>query len=83
MKKSRGSHAIWKLYLLNSKANPAQIGLDWLCYLAGNSKEIVERRHGEPKKFLFLPKMGLLVVMNYEQLLRAVFSCFRGQKFNF
>jgi hypothetical protein len=23
-------------------------------------KEIVERRHGEPKKFLFLPKMGLL-----------------------
>ena len=24
------------------------------------SKEIVERRHGEPIKFLFLPKMGLL-----------------------
>jgi hypothetical protein len=23
-------------------------------------KEIVERRHGEPIKFLFLPKMGLL-----------------------
>ena len=23
-------------------------------------KEIVERRHGEPTKFLFLPKMGLL-----------------------
>jgi hypothetical protein len=25
-----------------------------------SSKEIVERRHGEPMKFLFLPKMGLL-----------------------
>ena len=25
------------------------------------TKEIVERRHGEPIKFLFLPKMGLLV----------------------
>ena len=24
------------------------------------AKEIVERRHGEPIKFLFLPKMGLL-----------------------
>ena len=24
------------------------------------TKEIVERRHGEPVKFLFLPKMGLL-----------------------
>jgi hypothetical protein len=23
-------------------------------------KDIVERRHGEPIKFLFLPKMGLL-----------------------
>jgi hypothetical protein len=23
-------------------------------------KEIVERRHGEPIKFIFLPKMGLL-----------------------
>ena len=56
-------------------------------------KEIVERRHREPIKFLFLPKMGLLgsqastekkkLVVNYEQLLRAVFSCFHGQKFNF
>ena len=56
-------------------------------------KEIVERRHGEPIKFLFLPKMGLLgsqagnekkmLVVNYEQLLRAVFSCFHGQKLNF
>ena len=24
-----------------------------------STKEIVERRHGEPIKFLFLPKMGL------------------------
>jgi hypothetical protein len=24
------------------------------------NKEIVERRHGEPIKFLFLPKIGLL-----------------------
>jgi hypothetical protein len=24
------------------------------------AKEIVERRHGEPIKFLFLPEMGLL-----------------------
>ena len=56
------------------------------------SKEIVERRHEEPIKFLFLPKMGLLgsqagnekkmLVVNYEQLLRAVFSCFHGQKLN-
>jgi hypothetical protein len=55
-------------------------------------KDIVERRHREPKKFLFLPKMGLLgsqagnekkmLVVNYEQLLRAVFSCFHGQKLN-
>ena len=44
-------------------------------------KEIVERRHGEPIKFLFLPKMGLLgsqastekkMVVNSEKLLRAV-----------
>ena len=54
----------------------------FLCF-----NEIVERRHGEPIKFLFLPKMGLLgsqastekkkLVMNYELLLRAVFSCFQ------
>ena len=25
-----------------------------------NGREIIERRHGEPIKFLFLPKMGLL-----------------------
>ena len=41
-------------------------------------KEIVERRHGEPIKFLFLPKIGLLgsqagnekkmLVVNYQQL---------------
>ena len=54
------------------------------------SKEIVERRHGEPIKFLFLPKtfwaarpvMKKTLVMNYELLFRAVFSCFHGQKFN-
>ena len=47
----------------------------------------------ETIRFLFLPKMGLLgsqagnekklLVVNYEQLLRAVFSCFYGQNFNF
>ena len=26
----------------------------------GECKEYIERRHGEPFKFLFLPKMGLL-----------------------
>ena len=55
-------------------------------------KKIVERRHGEPLKFLFLPKMGLLgsqastekkLVLNSELLLRAVFSCFHGQIFFF
>ena len=61
--------------------------------LQGIIKEIVERRHGEPIKFIFLPKMGLLgnqagkekkmLVVNYEQHLRAVFSCFHGQKLNF
>jgi hypothetical protein len=54
-------------------------------------KETVERRHGEPIKFLFLPKMGLLgsqagiekkmLVVNYEQFLRTVFSCFHEQNF--
>ena len=33
-----------------------QICYDFWC----NTKEIVERRHGEPIKFLFPPKMGLL-----------------------
>ena len=28
--------------------------------LQGKTKEIVERRHGEPIRFLFMPKMGLL-----------------------
>ena len=62
------------------KANTNQMNL---------SKEIVEKRHGEPIKFIFLPKMGLLdsqastekkIVMNYELLLRAVFSCLHCQK---
>ena len=30
------------------------------CYQLSQHKEIVERRHGEPIKFLFLHKMGLL-----------------------
>ena len=54
-------------------------------------KEYVERRHDEPNKFLFLPKMGLLgsqagnekkSIMNYE-LLFWVFFCFQGQNINF
>ena len=45
--------------------------------LQGKTKEIVERRHREPIKFLFMPKMGLLgsqastekkLVVNSEQL---------------
>ena len=56
-------------------------------------KEIVERRHRETIRFLFLPKIGLLrnqasnekktLVMNYGLLLRTVFSCFHGQKSSF
>jgi hypothetical protein len=51
-----------------------------------NTKEILERRQGEPIEFLFPPKMGLLgsqtgnekkmLVVNYKQLLSADFSCF-------
>ena len=57
-----------------------------------STKEIVERRQGEPIIFLFLPKMGLLgsqastekkLVVNYDQLLKAVFSWFHEQEFNF
>jgi hypothetical protein len=29
-------------------------------HLSVHNKEYIERRHGEPFKFLFLPKMGLL-----------------------
>ena len=57
------------------------------------SKKIVERRHGEPIKFLFLSKMGPLgsragtekkLVVNSEQLLRAVFfHVLMGKKCNF
>ena len=56
-------------------------------------KEYIERRHGEPFKFLFLPKMGLLgsqactrkksPILNYEQLFSSVFSTFHGQKIIF
>ena len=51
------------------------------------TKEYIKRRHGEPFKFLFLAKMGLLgrqAVLekksNYEQLFSSVFSTFHGQK---
>ena len=57
------------------------------------SKEYIERRHGEPFKFLFLPKMGLLgsqavlekksPILYYEQLFSSVFSTFHGQNFIF
>jgi hypothetical protein len=59
-------------------------------YYCIHGKEYVERRHGEPIKVIFLPKKGLLgsqastekkSLMNYELLLRAVFSCFHGQNF--
>jgi hypothetical protein len=53
-------------------------------------KEIVERRHGDPIKFLFLPKMGLLGSQASNEKknagceLRATFEgcflCFHGQK---
>ena len=67
------------------------MGFVFVLFLWFGGKEIVERRHGEPIKFLFLPKMGLLgsqactekkSVVNSEQLFRAVFSCFHGQKLN-
>ena len=57
--------------------------------LGPGSKEYVERRHGEPIRFLFLPKMGILgnqastekkSIMNYELLLRAVFLMFSWVK---
>ena len=48
------------------------------------SKEIVERRHGEPIKFLFLPKLGLLgshaLVMDYELILEGCFFMFSWAK---
>ena len=49
-------------------------------------KEIVERRHREPIKFLFLPKLGQAGnerKIDYDLLLRAVFSCLHRQKLNF
>ena len=58
--------------------------LDLVGIASLSTKEIVERRHGEHIKFLFLPIMGLFgsqtsnekktsLVMNYELLLRAGF----------
>ena len=44
-----------------------------------HTKEYVERRHNEPNKFLFLPKMGSQA--GNELLLRAVFDVFMGKFF--
>ena len=67
--------------------------LDLVGIASLSTKEIVERRHGEHIKFLFLPIMGLFgsqtsnekktLVMNYELLLRAVFHLFMGKNLNF
>ena len=52
-------------------------------------KEIVERSHGEPIKFLFLPKMGLLGSQAGNEkncwlwIMWGVFSYFHGQKIFF
>ena len=44
---------------LSPEADPIwQTSIWW--FLRSGTKEIVERRHGEPIIFLFLPKMGLL-----------------------
>ena len=51
-------------------------------------KEYIKRRHGEPFKFLFLPKMDLLgsqavlekgTILNYEQLFSSIFQLFMGR----
>jgi hypothetical protein len=48
------------------------------------SKEIVERRHGEPIKFLFLPKMGLLgsQAVNKKNCWLWILSNFLGKFFH-
>ena len=70
--------------LLSSKG--ASISKGILTLVQGDCRE---ETRCEPIKFLFLPKMGLLgsqvctekkLVLNSEQLFRAVFSCFHGQK---
>ena len=56
---------------------------------SGIPKEIVERRHGKPIKFLFLPKKGLLgsqprtekISCEFWATYGAVFSCFHLQIF--
>ena len=61
----------------------------WILFSLYHSKEYIERRHGEPFKLLFLPKMGLLGSQastrkksNYElwASFELVFSTFHGQK---
>jgi hypothetical protein len=39
---------------------PGLIFLKFFGYKTIDTKEYIERRHGEPFKFLFLPKLGLL-----------------------
>ena len=38
-------------------------GIEWSLVLWRWDKEYIERIHGEPFKFLFLPKMGLLGIL--------------------
>jgi hypothetical protein len=40
--------------------NVLKIRVSEICVKRVRSKEYIDRRHGEPFKFLFLPKMGLL-----------------------
>ena len=55
---------MWWLNLVTPVNNKYFEKLSYGFYISASfkvgGKEIVERRHGEPIKFLFLPKMGLL-----------------------
>ena len=48
-------HTFWSEVCIPTKNNDLTMTSQWL-----HNKEYIERRHGEPFKFLFLPKMGLL-----------------------
>ena len=64
-----------------------------MCWKKKKTKDYIERRHGEPSKFLFLPRMGLLGsqasmwkkvqfwIKNH--FFSSVFSTFHGQKVAF
>ena len=75
---------VFRNFAFYNKANQVH----WLLKLGDSQGVYIERRHGEPCKFLFLPKMGLLgsqantkkIFMKYELLLSLFFSTFRGQK---